>query len=183
MGIDNGIQADPYEGHTKAIVIQIKHFVWIKTHIINTISTPTFNVLGSDIDEKSPYIGHPFALTPRRSALDTAAIVPAIHQNHSNRYTHHRTMGRQPHTKQIGHEYKRKENGDQHSSYPGHDHHPLLRNTRYIQFRHHQGYRFLVPFRGDHNDSSVGRGPENSVDGYILYRKRQSCSGVVDERH
>ncbi len=135
IGIDNGAQTDLYKGHTKTIVIQIKHFIWIRIYIIDIISTPTFSILGSDIDEKSPHIGHPFALIPRRSALSTAAITPAIHQNHSDRHTYHQTMGRQPRTKRIGHEYKRKENGNQYSSYPGHDHHPLPRNTQYVTAR------------------------------------------------
>ncbi len=142
-----------------------------------------FSVLRSDIDKKSPYIGHPFVFISRRSALGTAAIAPAIHQNHSDRYTHYRIVGRQPRMKRIGHEYRRKENGDQYSSCLGHNHHPLSRNAWYTQFRHHQDYRLLVLFRRDRNDGSVGRGLENSVDGYVLHRKCQSCGGVVDERY
>ncbi len=183
MGIDDSIQVDLYEEHTRVIVIQIKHFVWIGIHIINIISTPTFSIFGNDTDEKSPYIGYSFILTFRRSVLNIAVIISAIHRNHSDRYIYHRTIGKHPYMKRIGHEYKRKENRDQHSSYPGHNHHPLSRNIRYIQFRYHQDYRFLVLFRGDRNDSSVRRGLENSIDGYILYQKRQSYDGIVDERH
>ncbi len=85
--------------------------------------------------------------------------------------------------KRISYEYKRKENRNQHSLYPGHNHYPLSRNAQYIQFRHHQSYRLFVSFRGDRNDNSIGRGPENSVDRHILYQKCQSCDGVVDERY
>ncbi len=183
MGIDNDVQADLYKEHIKIIIIQIKHFVWIRIYIINIILISTFNVFGSDIDKKSFYIEYLFVFTLRRSAFGIAVIISAIHWNHSDRHTYHRIMGRQPHTKRIGYKYKRKENGDQYSSYPGYNHHPLPKNVRYIQFRHYQGYQLFVPFRRDCNDSSVGRGPENSVDRHVLYRKYQSRDGVVDERH
>ncbi len=52
IGIDDGIQVDPYERHIKTIVIQIKHFVWIGIYVIDIISISIFNVFGSDINEK-----------------------------------------------------------------------------------------------------------------------------------
>ncbi len=85
--------------------------------------------------------------------------------------------------KWINYEYKRKENGNQYSSYPSYNHYPLSRNIWCIQFRYHQDYRLFMSFRGNHNDNSIRRGLKNSIDGHVLYRKHQSYDGIVDKRH